>query len=210
MDGWEQLAALQAVYDGYLEEYRQRLIDNGPFHGLHKFLLGNAPASDRKADNAFFKAVQQAVGELEQALSGDPGPAAPAVRFMILEAEGPDSASDLMMTAAQGLAIPLVAHLSDRDRRTSWPPSAPATPRSGCSHQNRRSCSRRWRSEQTNAAAPPGDPAGAVLHLFTALNHAKQSSIFCNVISSVVAISLFTATPESISNTDWSKLIRLG
>ena len=116
MDGWEQLAALRAVYDGYLEEYRQRLIDNGPFHGLHKFLLGNAPASDRKADNAFFKAVQQAVGELEQALSGDPGPAAPAVRFMILEAEGPDSASDLMMTAAQGLAIPLVAHLSDRDR----------------------------------------------------------------------------------------------
>ena len=91
MDGWEQLAALRAVYDGYLEEYRQRLIDNGPFHGLHKFLLGNAPASDRKADNAFFKAVQQAVGELEQALSGDPGPAAPAVRFMILEAEGPDA-----------------------------------------------------------------------------------------------------------------------
>ena len=116
MDGWEQLAALRAVYDGYLEEYRQRLIDNGPFHGLHKFLLGNAPASDRKADNAFFKAVQQAVGELEQALSGDPGPAATAVRFLILEAEGPDSASDLMMTAAQGLAIPLVAHLSDRDR----------------------------------------------------------------------------------------------
>ena len=84
MDGWEQLAALRAVYDGYLEEYRQRLIDNGPFHGLHKFLLGNAPASDRKADNAFFKAVQQAVGELEQALSGDPGPAAPAVRFICL------------------------------------------------------------------------------------------------------------------------------
>ena len=53
---------------------------------------------------------------MEQALSGDPGPAAPAVRFMILGAEGPDSASDLMMTAAQGLAIPLVAHLSDRDR----------------------------------------------------------------------------------------------
>lgn len=168
MDGWEQLAALRAVYDGYLEEYRQRLIDNGPFHGLHKFLLGNAPASDRKADNAFFKAVQQAVGELEQALSGDPGPAAPAVRFMILEAEGPDSASDLMMTAAQGLAIPLVAHLSDRDRRTSWPPSAPATPRSGCSHQNRRSCSRRWRSEQTNAAAPGRDtPAGAVAYFLT-------------------------------------------
>ena len=70
MDGWEQLAALRAVYDGYLEEYRQRLIDNGPFHGLHKFLLGNAPASDRKADNAFFKAVQQAVGELEHDLGG--------------------------------------------------------------------------------------------------------------------------------------------
>ena len=88
MDGWEQLAALRAVYDGYLEEYRQRLIDNGPFHGLHKFLLGNAPASDRKAD------------------------------------------------AAQGLAIPLVAHLSDRDRadilaafRSRYPKKRMLTPK---------------------------------------------------------------------------------
>lgn len=116
MDSWEKLAALRAVYDGYLEGYRQRQIENGPFHGLQKFLLGNMPASDRKADNAFFKAVQQAVADLEQALDDDPGPAAPAVRLMILEAEGPDSTSDLMIAAVQALAIPLVPHLSEGDR----------------------------------------------------------------------------------------------
>ena len=116
MDSWECLTALRAVYDGYLEDYRQRLIDNGPLHGLQKFILGAPPASDRKADNAFFKAVEQAVADLEAALADDPGPAAPAVRLMLLEAEGPDAPSDLMMAAAQGLAIPLVRHLSDGDR----------------------------------------------------------------------------------------------
>lgn len=104
-----ELTALREVYGTYLEEYRQRVVDNGPLHGLQKFLLGNSTASDRKADTAFFRGAEKAVEELLAALpGGESGEAEQAVRYMILEAEGTDASSRLMIEAAQALAIPLL------------------------------------------------------------------------------------------------------
>lgn len=53
MDGWEQLAALQAVYDGYLEEYRQRLIDNGRSTGYTNFCWATPPPATAKRTTPF-------------------------------------------------------------------------------------------------------------------------------------------------------------
>ena len=113
----KELDGLLDLYRGYLAEYAQRLEDNGPFHGLHKFLLGDSTPSDRKADSAFFRAVEQAVDALARALDGRPAAeAARAVRFMALEAEGVDPSSRLMMEAAQGLALPLVPLVPPEER----------------------------------------------------------------------------------------------
>lgn len=103
-----QLESLTALYRDYLDAYAQRVVDNGPLHGLHKFLLGNSTPNDRKADNAFYQAVEQAVAALSDA---DEVTTARAVRYMILEAEGADDTSRLMIEAAQGLAIPLADKL---------------------------------------------------------------------------------------------------
>ena len=114
----QQLAALLAVYEDYSAAYARRVIENGPFHGLHKFLLGNSTASDRKADTAFFKSVEQAVDGLRHALELTPDSAAAetAVRRMALEAAGADDISNLMVEAAQALAIPLIPHLTPMAR----------------------------------------------------------------------------------------------
>ena len=112
MDAAAQLSALRGVYHDYLEAYRQRVVDNGPLHSLHKFLLGNSTTADRKADTAFYKAAAEAVKGLENA---DPSTAGQAVRLMILEAEGPDSTSGLMIEAAQALATPLLPLLEGED-----------------------------------------------------------------------------------------------
>lgn len=106
------LEHLTALYRDYLESYAQRVVDNGPLHGLHKFLLGSSTPNDRKADTAFFQAVERAAADLWDA---DEDIAALAVRYMILETEGFDDSSRLMIEAAQGLAIPLVDRLSRED-----------------------------------------------------------------------------------------------
>lgn len=118
MAAQEQLDALLAVYHAYLNSYAQRVVENGPFHGLHKFLLGNSTPGDRKADTDFYKKTEQAVSALSAELTDRDGPvAARAVRYMILEAEGPDDTSGLMIEAAQALAIPLVGRLAPAERK---------------------------------------------------------------------------------------------
>ena len=118
MAAQEQLDALLAVYQGYLADYEQRLVENGPFHGLHKFLLGNSTRSDRKADTDFYNKTEQAVSALNAALTERDSPiAAQAARYMILEAEGPDNTSGLMIEAAQALAIPLAERLDPAERK---------------------------------------------------------------------------------------------
>lgn len=113
----EDLDALREVYRAYLESYEQRVIDNGPFHGLQKFLLGNSPAADRKADAAFYSQVEQAVARLTAVLRETDGPvAAQAVRCIALDTEGTDPSSRLMIEATQALAIPLLPWLADADR----------------------------------------------------------------------------------------------
>ena len=117
MGASEQLAALRVVYDEYAAAYAQRVIDNGPLHGLHKFLLGNSTAGDRKADTGFYNAVERAVDGLRLSLTGEEdGTAEAAVRLMILESEGSDPTSGLMIEAAQALAIPLIPHLTPAAR----------------------------------------------------------------------------------------------
>lgn len=107
-----ELAVLRAVYGAYLEDYDQRVAESGPFRGLQKFLLGAPPAADRRADAAFYQSVERAVAELEAALGPEDGETAVrAARLMLLEADGGDAASRLMMEAAQALAIPLLAHV---------------------------------------------------------------------------------------------------
>jgi hypothetical protein len=117
MSAQQKLDDLLCVYRDYLDSYDQRVVDNGPFRGLQKFLMGGAPVADRKADQAFYYQVEKAVGELSNALTeGDGEVAARAVRFMALEAQGRDNSSQLMLEAAQALAIPLVGALSPQDR----------------------------------------------------------------------------------------------
>jgi phage tail tape-measure protein len=117
MSAQEKLDDLLGVYRDYLDSYAQRLVDNGPLAGLQKFLSGGPPVADRKADQAFYRDVERAVSELSQALTeADGGVAARAVRYMALEAQGSDSASQLMLEAVQPLAIPLVEALSPDDR----------------------------------------------------------------------------------------------
>lgn len=103
-----RLDDLTALYRDYLEGYAQRLEAAGPLRGLHKFLLGNSTPNDRKADKAFYQAVEQASAALSNA---DEDTIVQAVRYMTLEAEGADDSSRLMIEAAQGLAIPLVDKL---------------------------------------------------------------------------------------------------
>ena len=67
MSAQSELDALFAVYEGYLEEYADRVVSNGPFHGLHKFLLGTSTPGDRKADSAFYRAAEQAASALAAA-----------------------------------------------------------------------------------------------------------------------------------------------
>ena len=118
MGAAEQLDALRWAYQNYLTAYAQRVIDNGAFHGLHKFLLGNSTSGDRKADTGFYYGVEKTVEELRRSLTEDDGHIAEAaVRLMALEAEGSDPSSTLMIEATHALAIPLLPHLS---------PSAPA------------------------------------------------------------------------------------
>ena len=117
MGALEQLNALRGVYEEYSAAYAQRVIDNGPLHGLHKFLLGNSTTGDRKADTAFYKAVAQAVDSLRLSLTeGDRDTAEAAIRLMILDSRGTDPTSDLMIEAAQALAIPLIPHLTPAAR----------------------------------------------------------------------------------------------
>ena len=115
MSAQSELDALFAVYEGYLDEYADRVVSNGPFHGLHKFLLGTSTPGDRKADSAFYRAAEQAASALAAA-GPEPGEAARAVRYMILEADGADAPSRLMIEAAQALAIPLLAYVTAEDR----------------------------------------------------------------------------------------------
>ena len=106
----EQFNALAALYRDYLEEYARRVEEAGPLRGLHKFIRGGASRSDSKADVAFYRAVEQTVAawtEEDDALG--------AVRLMVLEAEGADAESRLMMDATQALAIPLLPRLSRED-----------------------------------------------------------------------------------------------
>lgn len=108
----DRLNALIALYEDYLKTYAQRVEEAGPLRGLHKFLLGNSTAGDRKADTGFYKAVEQKASQLADA---DQDIIARAVRYMALEAEGVDPSSILMMEATQGLAVPLVDSLSKED-----------------------------------------------------------------------------------------------
>lgn len=112
-----ELTSLLALYQDYLKGYADRVVSSGPFQGLHKFLLGSSTPADRKADTAFYQAVEGAVAALIPALSGPGDPAAArAVRYMLLEADGPDGTSRLMMEAAQALAIPLLDFLTAEER----------------------------------------------------------------------------------------------
>ena len=112
----EALNALLSRYDSYLKEYRQRVIDNGPFHGLQKFLLGNSTSADRRADSAFYRDVEQAAAGLAALPDTDSQIAGAAVRHMILDTDGTDAASRLMIEAAQALAIPLLPRLDAQQR----------------------------------------------------------------------------------------------
>jgi phage tail tape-measure protein len=117
MEARQKLDELLAVYQNYLDSYDQRVVDNGAFQGLQKFLMGGPPVADQKADQTFYHNVEQAVAALAEALTEtDGGVAAQAVRYMTLEAKGRDNVSQLMLDATQALAIPLVGALSPQDR----------------------------------------------------------------------------------------------
>lgn len=113
----ERLGALTGLYQEYLADYAHRLEEAGPTRGLQKFLVGNTSATDRKADNHFFKTAEQAVAALSDA---DGDTAFQAARFMLLESEGFDPSSTLMMEAVQGLALPLIGRLSREDAATLY------------------------------------------------------------------------------------------
>jgi phage tail tape-measure protein len=117
MAAQQKLDDLLAVYRDYLDSYDQRVVDNGALYGLQKFLMGNPPVADRKADQAFYHQVEQASAALAEALTeADGDVAARAVRYMTLEAQGRDNASHLMLEAVQALAIPLVGALPAQER----------------------------------------------------------------------------------------------
>lgn len=166
MDGWEQLAALRAVYDGYLEEYRQRLIDNGRPRAT-QISAGQRPRQRPQSGQRLFQGRSAGRRRIGTGSSGDPAPP-PGGALHDLGGRGPRLRIRPDDDRRSGLGDPFGGPPGPTvTGRTSWPPSAPATPRSGCSHQNRRSCSRRWRSEQTNAAAPAGIPRRGLSCVYT-------------------------------------------
>lgn len=117
MAAQEQLTALIAVYEDYLVSYQQRAPKSGVFHGLRRLFRGGSTAEERKADMDFYHSVQRAVAELSAALTEEDGAiAARAVRYMILETEGSDASSRLMIEAIQAVAIPLLAFVPQEER----------------------------------------------------------------------------------------------
>lgn len=105
MEKQAALQALKQLYADHLEEFRQ--LDKGS--ALERLLRGGPDRAERQSVSGFFAAVEAAVGALCALLDPEDGPlAAEALSFMLLEARGNDSASELTVAAAQALAIPLI------------------------------------------------------------------------------------------------------
>lgn len=103
---------LKCLYTAYLEEYAGMEKDGW----LNRLLQGGPSKTERKTVTDFYAAVEQAVAELKGRLSQeDSAPAAEAIRFMLFEAKGTDTTSQLTFVATQPLVMPLLEHLSRED-----------------------------------------------------------------------------------------------
>ena len=110
--GRTALEQLKQLYADYLGEYAQmervgylnRLLQGGPSH------------AERKTVTDFYAAVEQAVTALNELLTAEDSPLADeAIRFMLFEAKGPDTTTQLTFVATQALVTPLLDFLSRED-----------------------------------------------------------------------------------------------
>ena len=112
MEPREALNTLQQLYAGYLDTCAQA--DTPGW--LERLLQGGPSRAERKAVTDFYHAVEQAVLNLRADLTAaDTELAAQTVRFMILDARGSDSATQLTLDAVQPLAMPLLDVLTPED-----------------------------------------------------------------------------------------------
>ena len=101
--------SLKQLYANYLEEYAQM----GQDGWLTRLLQGGPSKSERKTVTDFYDAVEQAVAALDKLLTPEDSPLADeAIRFMLFEAKGPDTTSQLTFVATQPLVMPLLDKLS--------------------------------------------------------------------------------------------------
>ena len=112
MDSRAAIDRLKGLYAAYLEEYAGMEKDGW----MNRLLQGGPSKTERKTVTDFYAAVEQAVAELKSCLSPEDSPlASEAIRFMLFEAKGPDTTSQLTFVATQPLVTPLLKHLSRED-----------------------------------------------------------------------------------------------
>ena len=103
---------LKGLYADYLAAYA----DMDRPTALERLIRGGPDQAERRSVTDFYAAVEAAASELREALTPADSPlAAEVIRFMILEAQGPDSTSQLTFAAAQALAIPLIGVLTPEE-----------------------------------------------------------------------------------------------
>jgi len=112
MDPRDAFSALRQLYGEFLADYAQA--DRPGW--LERVLQGGPSKSERKTITDFYSAVEGAVQRLTSCLApGNERLAAQAIRFMIIDAEGDDSSTQLTIMATQALAIPLLEFVSAED-----------------------------------------------------------------------------------------------
>lgn len=103
---------LKQLYADYLEEYSHMERDGW----LNRLLQGGPSKAERKTVTDFYAAVERAVDGLKNCLSPeDSALSAEAIRFMLFEAKGPDTTTQLTFVATQALVTPLLDFLSRED-----------------------------------------------------------------------------------------------
>lgn len=133
MDSLAAFAALQRLYADFLSDYA----DADHPGWLERLLQGGPTKSERRTITDFYSAVEQAVQELISGMTaGDGSLAEEVIRFMIIEAEGGDSSTQLTFAATQALAVPLLDLVSPAaaarllaDYQTRYPKKRMLTPR---------------------------------------------------------------------------------
>ena len=112
MDARSALDGLKQLYADYLESYAGMEKSSG----LERMLRGGPDRTERKSVTDFYAAVEQAVDGLKSRLSTeDSALSAEAIRFMLFEARGTDTTTQMTFVATQALVTPLLDFLSRED-----------------------------------------------------------------------------------------------